>query len=215
MEELALIRTVNDHFQPFYSYIAEQAMAAFGRVEGDVLEIGPYCPGISLAIAERWPALRIVLGDDRPETNAYFREKIATAGLATRLDVCPVDKFALAFPEGSFDLVVFRGGLFFWGDTAGILREAHRVLRPGGVALVGGGFGAGAPDELIETHLARSRELNRLLNKSRLTSHQVWTALREAGVAGHATLDHRHGLWAVLRRGKGEGGSGKGSEPRP
>ena len=200
MEEMALIRTVNEHFQPFYPYIAEQAMAACGQEEVDVLEIGPYCPGISLALAERWPGLRIVVGDDRPETNAYFGEKIATAGLEGRVEVRHVDKFALGFPEGSFDLVVFRGGLFFWGDMAGILREAYRVLRPGGVALVGGGFGARAPDELIENHLERSRELNRLLNKSRLTSRQVWDALCEAGVADHATLDHRHGLWAVLRR---------------
>lgn len=206
MEEMDLIRVVNDHFQPFYPYIAEQAMGTHGREEGDVLEIGPYCPGISLALAERWPGLRIVVGDDRAETNAYFREKIATGGLEARVDVRQVDKFALAFEEGSFDLVVFRGGLFFWGDMAGILREAYRVLRPDGVALVGGGFGAGAPDELIEAHLERSRELNRLLNKSRLTSHQVWDALREAGVADHATLDHRHGLWAVLRKEKGEEG---------
>lgn len=200
MDEMELIRTVNDHFQPFYPYIAGQALEVFGRDAGDVLEIGPYCPGISLALAERCPGLRIVLGDDRPETNAYFGEKIAASGLAGQVEVRHVDKFALGFPEGSCDLVLFRGGLFFWGDTAGILREAHRVLRPGGVALVGGGFGAGAPDELIETHLERSRELNRLLNKSRLTSRRVWTALREAGVVDYASLDHRHGLWAVLRR---------------
>ena len=205
MEEMSLIRTVNDHFQPFYPHIAEQAIGAYGHQAGDVLEIGPYCPGISLALAEGWPGLRIVVGDDRPETNAYFREKIAAAGLEGRVEVRHVDKFALASSEGSFDLVLFRGGLFFWGDMAGILREAHRVLRPGGVALVGGGFGAGAPDELIEAHLPRSRELNRLLNKSRLTSRQVWDALREAGVADHATLDHRHGLWAVLRRPRGQG----------
>jgi SAM-dependent methyltransferase len=43
---------------------------------------------------------------------------------------------ALPFPEGSFDVVLCQHGLPFFPDRAGAVREMHRVLAPGGRALV-------------------------------------------------------------------------------
>lgn len=60
---------------------------------------------------------------------------------------------SLPFPDGSVDLVVSRGSIFFWADPVQGLREVQRVLRPGGKAYIGGGAGSGYPkwaaDELI------------------------------------------------------------------
>jgi SAM-dependent methyltransferase len=48
--------------------------------------------------------------------------------------------------DASVDLVVSRGSVFFWDDPAQGIREAHRVLRPGGWAMIGGGLGSGYPE---------------------------------------------------------------------
>lgn len=43
---------------------------------------------------------------------------------------------ALPFPDGAFDVVLCQHGLQFVPDRAGAVREMHRVLAPGGRALV-------------------------------------------------------------------------------
>jgi len=46
----------------------------------------------------------------------------------------------LSFPDQSFDLVISVGELPFWRDKAEVFREVHRVLRPGGHALLRGRY---------------------------------------------------------------------------
>jgi ubiquinone/menaquinone biosynthesis C-methylase UbiE len=46
------------------------------------------------------------------------------------------DAAALPFSEDSFDLVVCRAAFKNFSDPLGAVREMHRVLRPGGNALV-------------------------------------------------------------------------------
>lgn len=46
------------------------------------------------------------------------------------------DAEGLDFPDNSFDLVYSHGVLHHTPDTAGAVREIHRVLRPGGRAVV-------------------------------------------------------------------------------
>jgi ubiquinone/menaquinone biosynthesis C-methylase UbiE len=46
------------------------------------------------------------------------------------------DVAALAFPDGSFDLVVSTLSMHHWADPAAGLAEIGRVLRPGGRALI-------------------------------------------------------------------------------
>jgi ubiquinone/menaquinone biosynthesis C-methylase UbiE len=46
------------------------------------------------------------------------------------------DAERLDFPDNSFDLVYSHGVLHHTPDTAGAVREIHRVLRPGGQAMV-------------------------------------------------------------------------------
>ncbi|MEE9274395.1 MAG: class I SAM-dependent methyltransferase [bacterium] len=199
-------RAVNAHFAPFYGHVAEELLAEGGGGwlppdGGRALEIGPYGPGVSLALAERRSGLSFVCGDDRDEAVAYLAEQVAEEGMAERIRVQRFDKRALPFGEGSFDLVLFRGGLFFWEGQARILAEMDRVLRPGGLGAHGGGFGAGAADALIEERLPRARELNDLLGKSRLAPAEAEAHAAEAGIAGRARIARRHGLWIFWSKG--------------
>jgi len=71
-------------------------------------------------------------------TNSHLqltRRRFENEGLLTR----PVrgDAEGLPFADASFDLVYSYGVLHHTPDTAGAVREIHRVLRPGGLAIVG------------------------------------------------------------------------------
>ena len=52
--------------------------------------------------------------------------------LAPNVDFRQATAETLPFPDGSFDVVVSQFGLMFFGDRARALREALRVLVPGG-----------------------------------------------------------------------------------
>jgi SAM-dependent methyltransferase len=51
-------------------------------------------------------------------------------------EVLQGDFLAAPFPDGSFDAVLSQCAFFVSGDVPGALREAHRVLRPGGTLML-------------------------------------------------------------------------------
>ncbi|MFQ5693851.1 MAG: class I SAM-dependent methyltransferase, partial [Nitrospinota bacterium] len=190
----------------FYPYIARQILETYGRKSGRALELGPYAPGISAALARLAPELEITVADDTPGIHPHFADFLAKAGLRDRIRLEEADVEALPYDDGSYDLVYFRGALFFTWDPVKLLRESDRVLRPGGTALIGGGFGAETPNAEIDEIAPQARDLNRKLGKRVVRYEEAEAFAREAGVWERSRLDKRHGLWVVIRKeGKDEG----------
>ncbi len=72
--------------------------------------------------------------DLTPEGVALTRERLALEGLTA--DVHVADAENLPFPDATFDLVYSYGVLHHSPDTRRAVREVHRVLKPGGTALI-------------------------------------------------------------------------------
>ena len=64
-------------------------------------------------------------------------------------EVLQGDFLRATFPDGSFDAVLSQCAFFVSGDAAGALREAHRLLSPGGKLLLSDVFFE-APVPLLE-----------------------------------------------------------------
>ncbi len=72
-------------------------------------------------------------------------KRIREAKLSDRIS-CKVGTLdALPFEEASFDLIGGAGPMLIWGEREKKMREVYRVLRPGGVAFIGGRY-LGMPD---------------------------------------------------------------------
>lgn len=198
--ELKDIVAVNELFAPIYPYVARQVAQEYGRAAGVGLEMGPFAGGLSIELARLCPQLGLTMGDDFPGLLPHFREKLEESGLGGRVQVREMDKCNLPFQDRTFDLVVFRGALFFWEESARILTEMHRVLTLGGLAMAGGGFGAETPDTVIDSLAGRSRDLNRRLGKRVLSEGELISLLKETGLEPRSTIDRRHGLWAAIRK---------------
>lgn len=103
------------------------------RDGADVLEVAPG-PGY-LAIEMARLAHLQVIGLDISRTMVEIaRENATAAGVA--VDFHQGDATAMPFAEGSFDLIVCQAAFKNFRRPVSALNEMHRVLRPGGLAVI-------------------------------------------------------------------------------
>ncbi|MEJ2609266.1 MAG: class I SAM-dependent methyltransferase [Candidatus Thiodiazotropha sp.] len=133
-------QTMKGLFHKIYPVIAQQALTRTGVHEGVCIDLGggPGMLGIRIAEASH---LQVTIVDPLIECLTLAQDNIQEYGLNERVNTQLGQAESLPFDNGSVDLVVSRGSIFFWEDQRQGLREIFRVLRPGGWAFVGGGFG--------------------------------------------------------------------------
>jgi len=97
-----------------------------------LLEVG--C-GVGIDLVRFARAGAIVTGVDLAEVSIELaRQNFAHRGLTADLQV--MNGEALIFADNSFDIVYAHGVLQYTADAAQMARELHRVLKPGGEAIV-------------------------------------------------------------------------------
>jgi hypothetical protein len=97
-----------------------------------------------------------------------------------------------------FDLVIYRGAFFFL--TTQTIKETFRILKPGGKALLGGGYGPRTPPEEIGKIADESRRLNYRLGKKWISRGELEEMVREAGMETCSKILEEGGLWLLLKK---------------
>jgi ArsR family transcriptional regulator len=100
---------------------------------GSLLDIGTGTGRILEVLARH--AERATGIDQSREMLAVARTNLARAGLGN-VEIRQADMYALPFPSMSVDVVSIHQVLHYAEDPAAVLREAARVLAPGGTALI-------------------------------------------------------------------------------
>jgi demethylmenaquinone methyltransferase/2-methoxy-6-polyprenyl-1,4-benzoquinol methylase len=67
---------------------------------------------------------------------AVCREKLRKRGLLQRVDIMCADASKAPFPDGTFDAATMAFGIRNTADASVTLREIHRILKLGGVAVI-------------------------------------------------------------------------------
>ncbi len=148
-------RVADEVFAPMYPYLVQDVAAVLGRPLAGltVLEIGGGVGNMALELL-RAGAARLDDLDISPAMLERAGARLAEhPGLACRFRPVVGEAGALPFAAGAYDLVFSRGSIQFWPDIPAALAGIRRVLRPAGLAYLGGGFGLSTPPALREAIL--------------------------------------------------------------
>jgi sarcosine/dimethylglycine N-methyltransferase len=136
-----------DHFHGKGVIATEELVAELQpKASDNLLDIGCGIGGPARWIATKC-GCRVTGVDLTAEFCAAARELNRLTGLADRVEILHGDALSLPSPDNSFDRAYSQAALMNISEKRGVLREAFRVLRPGGslaLSLAGAGS-AGEP----------------------------------------------------------------------
>ena len=185
-----LITRLNKLWKPIYPHLARWIEPWIHEETGHILETGPFSGGIIHSLLTRRSTLQGLMA----LSDSAVAHAIDTAfNSPCPILLSPLEQMPLL---PSFDLIVCRGAFFFL--TPEIMRESSRLLKPGGHALLGGGYGPLTPEEIISPIAAESKELNYRLGKIRLSRNDLEKMVLEAGLENRSTILETGGLWLLI-----------------
>jgi len=176
-------------FQGGPHVLVDRFIADYSIAEGKCLLICPNDSGgvqglqqgfvemTNLEITALYPSEKTVGEAEKRIRAAKFSDRITC--LMGTLD-------ALPFKEASFDMIAGAGPVLIWGDREKKMREVYRVLRPGGVAFIGGRY-LGMPDS------------------RKVSSEDLRASAAKTGIPAIRVVDDG-GQWVEIRRGVQECG---------
>ena len=122
--------------RPLYRRVASDVAEASHGQPVRILDVGSGPGDLAIEIARRLPEASFIGVDLAPAMIDMARRNVLAAGLQTRIAFELADAARLPLEDGSIDVVVSSLSLHHWDHPPAVFAEVHRVLRPGGSALV-------------------------------------------------------------------------------
>ncbi|MCX6559278.1 MAG: class I SAM-dependent methyltransferase [Candidatus Aminicenantes bacterium] len=127
-------------FKPIYVHLAQQIQRDYQIKSGVCIEAGSGSASWAIEIAKS-SDLKVTAVDIDPAAVKLARKNIRRAGVSAKVEALEADVAKMPFPDDYADIVVSRGSYMFWKDKVKAFAEIRRVLKPGGLAYIGGGLG--------------------------------------------------------------------------
>jgi ubiquinone/menaquinone biosynthesis C-methylase UbiE len=172
---------------PVYPALARQILLDYRITFGRCLDVGGGGGYLAIELAQR-SGLHVTVLDIDAEAIEIATRNIKEAVLEDRIDTVVADAAKMPLPDSSFELVISRGSFFFWDDKVGGLREVYRVLKPGGIGFVGGGFSRLLPREERAKIVKSLCAQNPNWGKQQMSRLAAAKLLDKAGITNYSLL---------------------------
>jgi len=196
---LDLIKEIDCLWDPVYPYLARHIHELYGRQDGDILEIGPFC-GLIFTLLRQGIGSSLWIATFPPGMGDFFCEEARKQKAEDKIEVIESDPSLTGVDENRIDLAIFRGAFFFPSLFEVNFSAIFRVLRRDGIAFIGGGFGKFTPETVIKKIGKRSRDLNLKIGKIEVNEDQLGQAIRTSNVKGKVEIVSEGGLWLLMRK---------------
>ncbi|CAG9000269.1 MAG: 2-methoxy-6-polyprenyl-1,4-benzoquinol methylase, mitochondrial [Candidatus Celerinatantimonas neptuna] len=192
----------NTIFKPIYAVIAKNILDDSRILTGTCLDIGSGPGHLAIEIAKR-SDLNIYTLDISKAMNDIAESNIFESQTDKQIKTTLGNVEDIPFENDYFDLIVSRGSVYFWEDHIQAFSEIKRVLKVGGAAFIGGGFGNTTLKDRI---IAQMREKNpQWENASKKRGEKFNLAMaddicRQARIDDYDTIDDGRGKWLIIHK---------------
>jgi hypothetical protein len=197
--ELSPVKELYHLWKPVYPYLARHIRELYGRSDGAIAEIGPFCGSI-FALRSEGVGDRFLLATFPKGVAGFFRDEAFRADPLQTVPVIETDPSLTAIRGASLDLVVFRGAFFFPRLFQIDFSALLRVLKRGGMAIAGGGFGKYTPGKVIREMGEWSRYLNLRAGKTEVAAESLRGEFARSPMPAGREVITEGGLWVVVRK---------------
>jgi ubiquinone/menaquinone biosynthesis C-methylase UbiE len=195
----------NTDFARIYPVIANQILDRTGITEGTCIDIGSGPAALALALATL-SVLKVTALDSSPEMFELAQKNIRLRGMDDQVVPVTGDVHAIPAADATFNLVVSRGSYHFWDDLVVAFSEIRRVLKPGGIAYIGGGYGSSLIRDEVLAHRKERGIVDDAAHPTRIRfrkfrAGEIEASIEAAGISDYQIINDDTGFWIVIQKG--------------
>jgi ubiquinone/menaquinone biosynthesis C-methylase UbiE len=185
-----------------YPLIAEQILSRTKIRSGTCLDAGAGPAPLAIALVMK-SDLSVITLDSSPRMQSLIVKNIRAFCLEEKIQPVLGDIHAIPVSDRVYDLVVSRGSYHTWRNMPLALKEVKRVLKPGGMAYIGGGYGSSAIREDVLAArkfrvMEKSLEYSLKPSFQKVSVRAIESAIMEVQFSKYQIIDDDSGLWMLL-----------------
>ena len=193
-------KKVKENFMPTIISTVKQIVEDYGVLEGVGVDVGCGTAVFAIELC-RHSKLKIYALEKEKAISEIARMNIEKEQLTDRIIPILGDAHNLPFENEFADFIISRGSYHCWDDKVRVFKEIYRVLKKGGIAFVGGGFGRYITDEeLKRVKSLRDRSLGEKGVKAYGSPDKLRVIIDNANVTNARIISSETDLWAEIKK---------------
>ncbi|PWR71336.1 class I SAM-dependent methyltransferase [Methanospirillum lacunae] len=191
-------------FAQIYPVIASQILEKTGIRDGTCIDIGSGPGPLSMALVTS-SNLSIMALDNSAKMQSLLMKNTKLQNLSGRIHPIIGDVHRIPLTHGSCDLVVSRGSYHFWRNLPIAFNEIRRVLRDGGLAYIGGGYGSSEIRNAVnqqkkENSSECDMETIPGVRFRKYGPGEIEDSIRSAGISEFRIINDESGFWIIFSK---------------